>query len=31
LRTVTKFAELPGAQRIYSSGDIAVYELRQGR
>jgi hypothetical protein len=31
LATVTKFAELPGAQRIYSSGDISVYELRQGR
>jgi hypothetical protein len=25
--TVTKFAELPGAKRIYSSGDISVYEL----
>ncbi|HEU4945073.1 MAG TPA: hypothetical protein VFT10_07910 [Solirubrobacterales bacterium] len=30
LRTVTKFAELPGAKRIYSSGDIAVYELGPG-
>jgi hypothetical protein len=27
LATVTKFAELPGARRIYSSGDISVYEL----
>jgi hypothetical protein len=29
--TVIKFAELPGAQRIYSSGDISVYELRRGQ
>ena len=27
LATVTKFAELPGAKRIYSSGDISVYDL----
>ena len=27
LSTVTKFAELPGARRIYSGGDISVYEL----
>lgn len=31
LATVTKFAQLPGAKRIYSSGDISVYELRRGR
>ncbi|MDX6602112.1 MAG: hypothetical protein QOF13_1314 [Solirubrobacterales bacterium] len=31
LATVTKFAELPGAKRIYSSGDISVYELGQGK
>jgi hypothetical protein len=31
LVTVTKFAELPGAQRIYSSGDISVYELGRPR
>lgn len=29
--TVTKFSRLPGAKRIYSSGDIAVYELGPGR
>lgn len=29
--TVTKFAQLPGAKRIYSSGDISVYELGTGR
>jgi hypothetical protein len=27
LATVTKFGRLPGAQRVYSSGDISVYEL----
>jgi hypothetical protein len=31
LNTVTKFAELPGAKRIYSSGDISVYDLGPGR
>lgn len=31
LATVTKFASLPGAKRIYSSGDISVYELGTGR
>jgi len=31
LDTVTKFAELPGASRVYSSGDISVYELGEGR
>jgi hypothetical protein len=31
LATVTKFAELPGASRIYSSGDISVYDLGEGR
>jgi hypothetical protein len=30
LSTVTKFAELPGAKRIYSSGDISVYDLGSG-
>jgi hypothetical protein len=29
--TVSKFAELPGAMRIYSSGDISVYDLGPGR
>jgi hypothetical protein len=29
--TVTKFGDLPGARRIYSSGDISVYDLGQGR
>jgi len=27
LSTVTKFGSLPGAKRIYSSGDISVYKL----
>ncbi|MGH2974741.1 MAG: hypothetical protein ACRDLL_07735 [Solirubrobacterales bacterium] len=27
LVSVTKFAELPGATRIYSSGDISIYDL----
>jgi hypothetical protein len=27
LATVTKFGSLPGAKRIYSSGDISVYKL----
>lgn len=27
LDTVTKFADLPGSRRVYSSGDISVYEL----
>lgn len=31
LSTVTKFADLPGAKRIYSSGDISVYDLGAGR
>ncbi|HEU4736965.1 MAG TPA: hypothetical protein VFS48_08085 [Solirubrobacterales bacterium] len=31
LATVTKFADLPGAQRIYSSGDISVYDLGPDR
>jgi hypothetical protein len=31
LSTVTKFAELPGAKRIYSSGDISVYDLGPGQ
>ncbi len=31
LSSVTKFAELPGAKRIYSSGDISVYDLGAGR
>ncbi len=31
LDTVTKFADLPGAKRIYSSGDISVYDLGAGR
>lgn len=31
LKTVTKFGELPGAERIYSSGDIAIYDLGPGR
>lgn len=30
LATVTKFGQLPRAQRIYSSGDISVYELGSG-
>jgi len=29
--TVTKFGELPGAERIYSSGDISIYDLGPGR
>lgn len=29
--TVTKFADLPGAKRIYSSGDISVYDLGPGQ
>jgi hypothetical protein len=31
LATVTKFAELPNTTRIYSSGDISVYELGSRR
>jgi hypothetical protein len=31
LSTVTKFAQLPGAKRIYSSGDISVYDLGPGQ
>jgi hypothetical protein len=31
ISTVTKFAELPGAKRIYSSGDISVYDLGAGQ
>jgi hypothetical protein len=31
ISTVTKFAELPGAKRIYSSGDISVYDLGPGQ
>lgn len=31
LATVTKFSQLPGAKRIYSSGDISVYELGRER
>ncbi len=31
LDTVTKFADLPGTKRIYSSGDISVYDLGAGR
>jgi hypothetical protein len=27
--TVTKFAKIPGAQRIYANGDIAVYDLKE--
>ena len=29
--SVTKFADLPGAKRIYSSGDISVYDLGPGQ
>ncbi|HVY78148.1 MAG TPA: hypothetical protein VG898_06555 [Solirubrobacterales bacterium] len=29
LATVTKFGQLPGARRVYSSGDISVYELER--
>lgn len=28
---VTKFEEIPGAERIYANGDIAVYDLGSGR
>jgi hypothetical protein len=31
LASVTKFADLPGAKRIYSSGDISVYDLGPNR
>ena len=31
LATVSKFAELPGAKRVYSSGDISVYDLGPGK
>jgi hypothetical protein len=31
LASVTKFAEIPGAMRIYSSGDISVYDLGKQR
>jgi hypothetical protein len=31
LASVTKFAGIPGAMRIYSSGDISVYDLGEGR
>jgi hypothetical protein len=31
LSTVTKFGQLPGAKRIYSSGDISVYDLGPGQ
>ncbi len=31
LAAVTKFAEIPGAMRIYSSGNISVYDLGEGR
>jgi hypothetical protein len=31
LSSVTKFGDLPGAKRIYSSGDISVYDLGAGR